>query len=33
MFSKRPGEHVAGTSAVALCIGHVYDLLEDGGSN
>ena len=32
MFSKRPREHIAGTSPLSLCVGHFGELLEDGGS-
>ena len=32
MFSKRPREHIAGTSPLSLCVGHFGKLLEDGGS-
>ena len=32
MFSERPGEHVAGTPPLSLCVGHLGESLEDGGS-
>ena len=31
MFSKRPREHVMGTSPLSLCVSHFDELLEDGG--
>ena len=33
MFSKRPREHVTGTSPRSLCVSHFGELLEDGGSS
>ena len=32
MFSERPGEHVAGALPLSLCVGHLGESLEDGGS-
>ena len=32
MFSERPGEHVAGAPPLSLCVGHLGESLEDGGS-
>ena len=32
MFSKRPREHITGTSPLSLCVSHFGELLEDGGS-
>ena len=33
MFSKRPREHIMGTSPLSLCVRHFGELLEDGGSS
>ena len=33
MFSKRPREHIMGTSPLSLCVSHFGKLLEDGGSS
>ena len=32
MFSEGPGEHVAGALPLSLCVGHLDESLEDGGS-
>ena len=32
IFSERPGEHVAGALPLPLCVGHLGESLEDGGS-
>ena len=32
MFSERPGEHAAGAPPLSLCVGHLGESLEDGGS-
>ena len=32
MFSERPGEHVGGAPPLSLCVGHLGESLEDGGS-
>ena len=32
MFSERPGEHVVGAPPLSLCVVHLGESLEDGGS-
>ena len=32
IFSERPGEHVADALPLPLCVGHLGESLEDGGS-
>ena len=32
MFSERPGEHVVGAPPLSLCVIHLGESLEDGGS-